>query len=106
MARGGMSTLFKARDLQRDHERSSSGCPLPIYSSGIGSWSIFRREKEIGHRLDHPFVLKFLKLDADNRRSYLVTEYVPGRTLANRRARCAPPWHHRNEAARRLSACR
>jgi serine/threonine protein kinase len=83
IGRGGMATIFKARDL------GDGGCPvaikmpLPIFSSGVGAWSLFQQEESIGRRLDHPYVLRFLPLPADKRRSYVVTEYVPGRTLAD-----------------------
>ena len=85
IGRGGMSTIFRAEDLH-DHRRAVAvKVPLPIFSSGIGSWSIFQREEEIGRKLDHPFVLKFLPLDGPARqRSYVATELVPGRTLHER----------------------
>jgi serine/threonine-protein kinase len=47
---------------------------------------MFQREEEIARRLDHPYILKFLPLDPHTRRPYLVTEFVPGRTLADRLA--------------------
>jgi serine/threonine-protein kinase len=53
-----------------------------MFSSGVGSWSIFQREEEIGRQLDHPYVLRFLPLPTGKRRSYVVTEHVPGKTLA------------------------
>jgi serine/threonine-protein kinase len=45
---------------------------------------MFQREEEIGRLLDHPYLLKFVPLAADKRRSYMVTEYVPGRPLSER----------------------
>ena len=83
IGRGGMSTIFKARDLQNHDRPVAVKVPLPMVASGLGAWSMFQREEEIGLKLDHPFVLKFLPHAADRRRSYLVTEYVPGRTLAD-----------------------
>lgn len=79
-----MSTVFKATDLA-DHDRTMVvKVPLPLFSSGMGAWSLFQREETMGRRLDHPFVLKFLPLDGDQRRPYVVTEYVPGCTLGDR----------------------
>ena len=81
---GGMSTIFKALDLQNPGETVVVKVRLPAFSSGVGAWSMFEREEAIGRQLDHPFILKFLPLAQDKRRSYVVTEYVPGRTLADR----------------------
>jgi serine/threonine-protein kinase len=77
-----MSILYKADDLAQANQHVVVKVPLPIFSSGVGGWSIFQREEQIGRQLHHPFVLKFLPLPEDKRRSYMVTEYVPGRTLA------------------------
>jgi len=81
---GGMSTIFKALDLHNPGETVVVKVRLPEFSSGVGAWSMFEREEAIGRQLDHPFILKFLPLAQDKRRSYVVTEYVPGRTLAHR----------------------
>jgi serine/threonine protein kinase len=79
-----MATIFKAQDLENRGELVAVKLPLPIFASGLGAWSMFQREEEIGLRLDHPYVLKFVRLVANKRRSYIVTEYVPGRTLGER----------------------
>jgi serine/threonine-protein kinase len=90
IGKGGMATIFKAEDLERPGELVAVKVPLPIFSSGLGSWSMFQREEEIGLQLDHPYLLRFLRLTPDRRRSYVVTEYVPGRTLVER-LREGPP---------------
>ena len=90
IGRGGMSTIFKAQDLQNQNEPVVVKVPLPAFSSGVGAWSMFQREEEIARQLDHPFILKFLPLAANTRRPYVVTEYIPGRTLADRIAEKAP----------------
>ncbi len=84
IGRGGMSTVFKAEDLHNANEAVVLKVPLPLFSSGVGAWSIFQHEEEIGRQLDHPFVLRFLPLAANKRRPYLATEYVAGETLADR----------------------
>jgi serine/threonine protein kinase len=83
LARGGMSTLYQAEDLAEANQPVVVKVPLPMFSSGVGGWSIFQREEEIGRQLDHPYVLHFLPLPRDRRRSYVATEFVPGRTLAD-----------------------
>jgi serine/threonine protein kinase len=81
IGRGGMATVFRAVDLS-----SGAACavkiPLPVYTSGVGSWSMFQREAEIGAQLDHPSLLKFVDLPSAPRRSYVVTEFVSGSSLA------------------------
>jgi len=84
IGRGGMATIFKAQDLENGGALVVVKVPLPIFSSGAGSWSIFQREEEIGRSLDHPNVLKFVALPPNKRRSYVVTEFVAGGSLAKR----------------------
>jgi serine/threonine-protein kinase len=85
IGRGGMSTVYKAEDLRDGSRTVVVKMPLPIFSSGVGAWSIFQREEEIGRLLEHPAILRFLPAtEGDRRRSYVVTEYVPGPTLAER----------------------
>jgi hypothetical protein len=84
IGKGGMATIFKAEDLQNPGEPVAVKVPLPIFGSGAGAWSMFQREEEIGRRLDHPYILKFVPHVANTRRRYVVTEYVPGRPLSER----------------------
>jgi serine/threonine-protein kinase len=81
LARGGMSTVFKAEDLRDGGRPVVVKVPLPIFSAGAGGWSLFQREEQIGLQLDHPFVLKFLPPAPGERRPYVVTEFLSGRTL-------------------------
>ena len=90
IGRGGMSTVFRAEDLHNGKEAVVLKVPLPLFSSGVGAWSIFQQEEEIGRQLDHPFVLRFLPVAANKRRPYLVTDYVAGETLAERLRREGP----------------
>jgi serine/threonine protein kinase len=84
IGRGGMATVFKARDLENAGQLVAVKVPLPQYSSGLGSWSMSQREDEIGRKLDHPYILRFIPLAPNKRRSHMVTEYVAGPTLASR----------------------
>jgi serine/threonine protein kinase len=84
IGRGGMSTVFKARDLENPGQVVAVKVALPQYSSGLGSWSMFQREAEIGGKLDHPSIVRFIALAPNKHRSYVVTEYVAGATLATR----------------------
>jgi serine/threonine protein kinase len=84
IGRGGMSTVFKAEDLEHGRELVAVKVLLPEYSSGLGSWSMFQREAEIGNSLSHPSILRFIALPPNKHRQYIVTEYLPGQTLAAR----------------------
>ena len=84
VGRGGMSIVFKALDLEDAGQLVAVKVPLPQYSSGLGSWSMFQREAEIGAKLHHPSILRFVDLGPGKKRSYLVTEYLAGPTLASR----------------------
>jgi Protein kinase domain len=84
IGRGGMSTVFKATDLEQGGKVVAVKVPLPQFSSGLGSWSMFQREAEIGARLDHPYILRFVPLAPRKSRGHVVTEYVAGPTLASR----------------------
>ena len=83
IGRGGMSTVFKARDIENGGLVAVK-VPLPQYSSGIGSWSMTQREAEIGVSLRHPHILRFIPLAPNRRRNLVVTEYIAGTTLAAR----------------------
>ena len=90
IARGGMSVVYRAKDLKNQDEVVAVKVPHAVFASGVGSWSMFQQEEAIGSRFNHPYVLKFLPLAVDKRRSYMVTEYVPGQTLAEHLAQRCP----------------
>ena len=79
LARGGMASIFKAID-------SESGAAVVLkipylqYESDVVFFERFRREEEIGQRLDHPGIVKALK-PREKSRMYLAMEYVPGQPL-------------------------
>ena len=81
---GGMATVFKAADLQNQHQFVAVKVPHAIFASGVGAWSRFEREAEIGCQLDHPSILKFSPVAAAGRGTYIVTEYLDGQPLAER----------------------
>jgi eukaryotic-like serine/threonine-protein kinase len=84
IGRGGMATVFKARDLEKANELVAVKVPLAQYASGVGNWSMFQREAEIGGALNHPSILRFVALAPNKRRRHVVTEYVAGTTLSAR----------------------
>ena len=83
---GGMATVFKAEDLARQRQPVVVKVALAQYASGMGAWSQFEREAELGAMLDHPGVVRFVPVPGHQRGTYVVTEYLNGITLAERLA--------------------
>lgn len=81
ISRSGMATIFKATDL-KTKETVAVKVPFMQFESDPGFYSRFEREEEIGTRLDHPYILKFIPLEHRSR-PYIVTEYLRGYTLAH-----------------------
>ena len=88
--RGGMATVFKAEDLQHQRQLVAVKVPHALFASGVGAWSRFEREAEIGAQLRHPSILKFIPVPGLGRGTYIVTEYLHGTTLAERLAGRGP----------------
>ena len=83
MSRSGMAMIFKAQDLFNHNADVALKVPHLEYESDPGFFTRFRREEEIGLKLDHPYVLKFIPAAGPKSRPYLVTEYLRGCTLAH-----------------------
>lgn len=83
ISRSGMATIFKATD-QKTNETVAVKIPLMQFESDPGFYSRFLREEEIGSRLNHPYILKFIPVEEAKRsRPYIVTEYLRGYTLSH-----------------------
>jgi serine/threonine-protein kinase len=79
--RSAMSSVFKARDLESGRPVALK-VPLPSLEGDPAGFSRFEREAEIGLRLDHPSILKFVAVDPQRKsRPYLVMEFLEGQTL-------------------------
>jgi serine/threonine-protein kinase len=100
VSRSNMASIFKAYDLEKT-EAVAIKVPLLYVESDLGGYERFKREEEIGLMLDHPSILKFVKVDGEKSRPYLVMEFLEGETLAERMARIKPM--PENEAARIVS---
>src|ERR1700677_2886558 len=79
VARSGMASIFRATDMRNGREVAIK-IPHPEMEADPVLYDRFKREGEIGEKLDHPGVMKVL---ADNDRSqlYMVMECVNGRLL-------------------------
>jgi len=89
VARSNMASIFKAKD-RLTGESVAVKVPLMALESDIAGFERFQREEEIGARLNHPTVLKVVKVDAPKSRPYLVMEFLDGETLADVLAKKKP----------------
>ena len=79
VARSGMASIYRATDM-RIGRQVAIKIPHPEMEADAVLFERFKREEEIGLKLDHPGVMKVY---ADNERSrvYMVMEWVEGRLL-------------------------
>jgi serine/threonine-protein kinase len=87
--RSGMATLFKAEDRQNGNQAVAVKVPHLQYESDPTFYSRFQREERIGLELNHPFILRFIRVEGKSR-PYLVTEYLRGSTLERLLRRTRP----------------
>jgi serine/threonine-protein kinase len=79
VARSGMASIYRAKDT-RSGIPVALKIPHPEAEADPLLFDRFRREEEIGKKLDHPSVMKVYG-DEDKRRIYMVLEWVDGRLL-------------------------
>ena len=80
IAKSGMASLFKANDRQTG-KAVALKVPLMQLESDPSGFERFKREEEIGIRLNHPNVLKVYPVE-NKSRPYIVMEYLEGQTLS------------------------
>jgi serine/threonine protein kinase len=79
VARSGMASIYRATDLQSGRPVAIK-IPHPEVEADPLFYDRFKREEEIGKKLDHPGVMKVYG-DDDRSRIYMVMEWVDGRLL-------------------------
>jgi serine/threonine protein phosphatase PrpC/predicted Ser/Thr protein kinase len=79
ISRSGMATIYQAKDRETGKSVAVK-IPYMQLESDAGSFARFQREAEIGELLDHPNILKFIKVP-NKSRPYIVTEYLEGKSL-------------------------
>ena len=79
VATSGMATVFRARD-RRNGQQVAIKVPHPEVESDPTMYDRFRREEEIGTRIDHPGVMKVFA-NPDRSQVYMVMEWLDGRLL-------------------------
>src|SRR6266478_839196 len=85
IARSGMATIYRARDVDSE-QTVVLKVPHLQYESDLVFHERFRREEQIGQRLDHPAIIKVLR-PRQKSRMYLALEYVEGELLSERMQR-------------------
>jgi eukaryotic-like serine/threonine-protein kinase len=79
IAHSGMATIFRGTDLR-------TGCQVAIKvphieaESDVAFFERFRREEEIGQKLDHPGIVRVFR-DDDRSRIYIAMEWAQGKPL-------------------------
>ncbi|HEY5229207.1 MAG TPA: protein kinase [Opitutaceae bacterium] len=81
VARSNMASIFKATD-RKTGMSVAIKIPLMSLESDIAGFERFQREEEIGSTLNHPAVLRVIKVEGQKSRPYLVMEFLEGKTLA------------------------
>jgi serine/threonine-protein kinase len=79
VARSGMASIYRATDMQTGQQVAIK-VPHPEMESDPVLYDRFKREAEIGERLDHPGVMKVIGGE-EHSRIYMVMEWVEGRLL-------------------------
>ena len=79
VARSGMASIFRGTDL-RNERAVAIKIPHEEMEADPVLFDRFKREEEIGKRLDHPGVVRVLN-DEERSRRYMVLEWVDGRLL-------------------------
>jgi eukaryotic-like serine/threonine-protein kinase len=80
LGHGGMNRVYLARDLSNQQEVVLK-FPNEDLIGNIAVFERYKREAEIGNRLDHPHIQHLLNIDEKRSEEYLVVEYIRGQTL-------------------------
>src|ERR1700757_2862185 len=79
VAQSGMASIYRATDLQSGRDVAIKVPHFQMESDPL-FFDRFKREEEIGKKLDHPGVMRVFD-DEERSRVYMVMEWVDGRSL-------------------------
>src|SRR5215831_4930622 len=80
LGHGGMNRVYLARDVYKQQEVVLK-FPNDDLIGNIAVFERYKREAEIGNRLQHPQVQHLLNTGERRSEEYLVVEYIKGKTL-------------------------
>jgi serine/threonine protein kinase len=87
IGRGGMGVVYLARDTKLDRSVAIKSMPAKLASDSTAQMR-FHREAKLLASLNHPNIAVIYEIiEQEEGASYLVLEYVPGQTLAERIAK-------------------
>ena len=99
LGQGGMNSVYLAEDIL-NRQKVVLKFPNADLIGNIGVYERYKREAEIGSRLNHPHIQHLLNTDEDRSEHYLVMEYIQGRTLREVLEKAAPDLLPTDEALR------
>jgi serine/threonine-protein kinase len=80
LGHGGMNRVYLAKDVQNQQEVVLK-IPNDDILGNVAVFERYKREAEIGSRINHPHVQHLYNIDEKRSQEYLVVEYIKGRTL-------------------------
>jgi len=83
IGRGGMGVVYRARDTKLDRTVAIKSIP-PELAGSSATRIRFRREARLLASLNHPNIAVIHDIIEEEKSGYLILEYVPGETLAQR----------------------
>ena len=99
---GGMGEVYLARDTRIGREVALKVLPKRVAADGQ-KLARFGREARLLAQLNHQNIAALYEFDEDGETRFLVLEYVPGETLAERLRRGRPPVREALETARQMA---
>ena len=80
IARGGMGVVYRARDLSLNRFVALKALPIFTSSDPVARQR-FEREAQAASALNHPNIVTIYDLVSDEHASYIVMEFIEGKTL-------------------------
>src|SRR5437588_12432527 len=80
LGQGGMNRVYLARDIHNQQDVVLK-FPNDDLIGNVGVFERYKREAEIGSRLNHDHVQRLYHTEEERSEHYLVMEYIQGRTL-------------------------